>query len=157
MGRWTGLKRLEAVHHEETSGHLALRRLCLPAVLAKRDRRMAHRLVKQGAERSQALEAHFEANVRDAQLVRAQEFFGSFDAPLDQVLVRSLIKCLPEQTQKMKARKTGVTGNLFQIEREVVTKIDKLSRAVEPFEYFRRCHWRVSWRFIDRRSHGRSI
>src|SRR6185503_11257322 len=100
----------KAVHHEETSRHLALRRLRLPALLAKRNRRMAHGFVKQAAEGSQALEADFEANVRDAQPVRAQQFFGPFDAPLDQVLVRSLIKRLPEQTQKMKARKTGVTG-----------------------------------------------
>ena len=73
--------------------------------------------MKQTTERSETLKAHFKTHVSNAQLVSAQKFFRAFDAPLDQVLMRSLIKRLPEQAQEVVTRKTRVAGNLFEIER----------------------------------------
>ncbi len=59
---------------------------------------MAYCFVKETAKRPQALEANFEAHIRNAQVRRAQKFFGLFNATLDEILVRCFIKCLPEKS-----------------------------------------------------------
>ena len=52
--------------------------------------------------------------------------------------MRRFIKSLPEQSQEVIAGKARVAGDLVQVEGQVVTEIDKLARAVEPLEDFRR-------------------
>src|SRR5712675_931706 len=101
----------EAVHNQETSGNLSLRGLRLPALFAIDVRRVADALVKETAERSQTLKADFETDVRDAQVISSQKLFRFFDAPLDQILVRSFVESLAEQPQEMITRETRVTGH----------------------------------------------
>jgi hypothetical protein len=107
---------------------LSLGSLPLPALFAVSVRRVAHAFVKETAERSQALKTDFEANIRDPQVGSTQKLFGFFNASFDQVLVRSLVKSLAEQAQKMVAGETCLTGNLIQIQRVIVTVIDEITR-----------------------------
>jgi hypothetical protein len=131
----------ESVHNEKTPRHLALRRLDLAGLFAERHGRVANRLVKQAAERSEALKSYFKANVGHPQFVSTQQFFGALNAPFDQVLVRGLVECLSKQPQKVITREAGVAGNLVEIERQVVAEIDKLAGAIQPLENVgsRRC------------------
>src|SRR6187200_201948 len=93
--------------------------------------------MEESAERSQALKSHLETNVRHAQFVRAQELLGFLDSSFDQILMRRFVKCLPKQTEEVITGKTGVTGNLLEIERQVVALIDKLLRSIEALKNFR--------------------
>ena len=65
-------------------------------VLAIKGGGVAGILVKQTAERSQTLKADAEANFRDGKIAGGQQFFGLFQAPLDQILVRRFLKSLAE-------------------------------------------------------------
>ena len=92
---------LEVVHHEETARHLPFGLFSLPNFLAVGYGRVADVLVKETAERSKTLKSHFETDVRHAQLIATEQLFRFLDATLDQILVRSLIERLPEQTQEV--------------------------------------------------------
>ena len=120
--------RIQLVHNQKASGNLSLGSLRLPALFAVCVRRVAHAFVKETAERSQALKADFEANIRNPQVGGTQKLFGFFNASFDQVLVRSLVKSLAEQAQKMVAGETCLTRNLIQIQRVIVTVIDEITR-----------------------------
>jgi len=85
------------VHDEETSRDLSL---CVRA-LAVGHWRLAYVPMKERAERAKTLKTNFEAHVGHAKLVAAKQFFGFFDATLDQVLMRCLVECFPEQPQEM--------------------------------------------------------
>lgn len=69
---------------------------------------MADGLVEQTAKGSQALKSDFEADICNPQIFRAQQLFGLFNPAFDQILVRSLVECLSEQSQKVIARKAGM-------------------------------------------------
>ena len=95
------------------------------------DGRVPDVLVKESAERSETLKSDFEADVGHAKFV-AEQFFRLLDAALNQVLMRGLVECLPEQTKKMVAREAGLLGNLFEAERMVIAVVDKIARATKP-------------------------
>ena len=87
------------MHHEEAAGDLALglglfsiRDGCVPDVF-----------MKEGAEGSETLKSDFETDVGHAKFVVAEQFFSFLDAAFDQVLMRGLVECLTEETQKMVA------------------------------------------------------
>ena len=69
--------------------------------LAIRHRRMTDAFVKKSAERSETLKAYFETDIGHAEFVTAEQFFRFLNASFDEVLVRRLIECLPEETEKM--------------------------------------------------------
>jgi hypothetical protein len=123
---------LQAVHQNETAGNLPLRGLRLTALFAVSNGSVADGLVKQAAERSQALEPNFETDIRNPQVSGAQQFLGLFDAALNQILMWRFVKCLPEKPKKMVARKTGMTGHLIKIQGEIVAEVDKLAGAAKP-------------------------
>ncbi len=118
------------MHDEEAAGNLSLGL----GSFSVRHRRMPDAFVKERAERSEALESDFEADVSHAEFVATEQFFRFLDAALDQVLVRSLVECLPEETQKMVTREAGFFGNLFETERMVVAVIDEVTRSTKPLE-----------------------
>jgi len=99
--------------------------------------------MKQSAERAKTLKADFKTNVSHSRFVGNQQFLGTFNSSRDQILVRGLIKCLTKQSEKVITRKTRATGDLFEIERPVITEIDKVSRARETLKNIRRGEWRL--------------
>ncbi len=46
--------------------------------------------------------------------------------------MRCFVESLAEESKKMIARKACVTGDIIQIQREIVTEVDKVTRATEP-------------------------
>src|ERR1043166_5401885 len=94
---------------------------------------VANASVKQCAERTQALEAAFQANVRDAQAADAEQLFGLLNSALNQVLARRSVERLTKRSQEMVTRKAGLFGNFREIERTVITFVHKPSRAPQPF------------------------
>ena len=97
---------------------------------------MADAFMKETAERPETLKTNLETDVSDSQVVRYEEFLSPLDAPLDQVLMWGLIECLPEESEEMIARKTGLFGNLLETQRMVVTVVDKLACSPQPFKRF---------------------
>ena len=87
------------MHDEEAAGDLALGL----APFSVGYRWMPDVFVKESAERSEALKADFETDIRYPEFVATQQFLCFLDPAFDQVLVRSLIKCLTEETEKMVA------------------------------------------------------
>ena len=67
------------------------------------NRWMPNVLVKESAEGAETLKPDFEADVSHAEFVTAEQFFCFLDTALDQVLVRGLVECLPEETKKVVA------------------------------------------------------
>lgn len=66
------------------------------------------------AERSQALVAEVEADVRNAVVLGQQELLGLFHANPGDEFVRRLSERLREQPLEVKRRKTGVARGLFE-------------------------------------------
>ena len=63
---------------------------------------MANVLVKQTAERTETLEAHFKADIGDSQPARGEKLLCLLYSALGQVLMGSLIERGPEEPQEMK-------------------------------------------------------
>jgi hypothetical protein len=129
--------RLQAIHYQEATGNLPLCSLRLNALLAVDNRSVADGLVKQAAKGSQTLEPDFETHIRNAQVPGAQEFFGLFDAALNQILMGRYIKGLTKKPEKVVTRKTGLTGHLIEIQGEIVAEVDKLAGAAKSLVDFR--------------------
>jgi len=127
---FAGLTRFQFLHHEEAAGDLppGLRSFAVGY------RRVTNLTTKERAERTQTLKPNFKTNIRHAQLIATEQLLRFLDATLDQILVRSLIERLPEETQEMITRETGLFGNLVQTQRMVVTVIDKITRTTKPLE-----------------------
>ena len=87
------------MHDEEAAGNLSLG--LLPFTVGHGW--VADILVKESAERAEALKSNFEADVGDAQLIAAEQLFSFFEAAFDEVLMRRLVECLPEETKEMVA------------------------------------------------------
>ena len=94
--------------------------------------------MEQAAERTEALEPHFETDVGHAELCAAQQLFCLFNASFDQVLVRRFSEGLPEQAQKVITREARFTGNLVEVERTVITDVDKVPGPAEALINVRR-------------------
>jgi hypothetical protein len=45
--------------------------------------------------------------------------------------MRRYVKCLAEKPEKVVSRKTGLTGDLIEIQREVVAEVDELAGAAK--------------------------
>lgn len=89
---------------------------------------MANVLVKQATERSQTLEAYLKAYIRYPDVFRTKEFLRFFNAPLDQVLVWSLIERLSKEPKKMISRKACFAGDLIEVQRMVIAVVNKFAR-----------------------------
>ena len=120
------------MHDEEAAGDLALG-LCS---LAIGHRGMTDASMKERAERAEALKADFETHVRYTQIVFAEQFLRFLNATVNEVLMRSLIESLPEQSQKVVTRKAGLFGNLAEAQRMVVTVIDEITCTTKPLKCF---------------------
>ena len=120
------------MHDEEAAGNLSLRLRSFAVGYGS----MTDFASKQRTERSQTLKSNFEANIRHAQLVAAEQLFRFLDTTLDQILVWSLVECLPEETQEVITRETSLLGDLVQAQRMVVAIIDKLTRPTKPLKRF---------------------
>ena len=120
------------MHDEEAAGNLSLG-LCSLAICR---RGMTDAAMKESAERTETLKADFETDVRDAQIVFAEQFLRFLDATMNEVLMRSLIEGLPEQSQEVVTRKAGLFGNLIETQRMVVTVIDKITCTTKPLKCF---------------------
>ena len=120
------------MHDEEAAGDLPLG-LCS---LAIGRRSVADTTMKERAERTETLKPDFETNIRYAQVVFTEQFFRFLDATMDEVLMRSLIESLPEQSQEVVTRKAGLFGNLIETQRMVVTVIDKIACTTKPLKRF---------------------
>lgn len=118
------------MHDEEATRNLSPRLRSF----AVGDRRVTDLASKERAERTQTLKSNLETNVRYAQLITAEQLFRFLDATLDQILVRSFVKCLPEETQEVITRETSLFGNLVQAQRMVVAVIDKITRPTKPLK-----------------------
>ena len=118
------------MHDEEAARNLSLRLRSF----AVGDRRVSDLSSKECAERTQTLKSNLETNVRYAQLITAEQLFRFLDATLDQILVRSFVKCLPKQAQEVITRETSLFGNLVQAQRMVVAVIDKITRSTKPLK-----------------------
>ena len=120
------------MHDEEAAGDLALG-LCS---FAKCRWGVTDATMKERAERPEALKADFETNVSDAQVVFTEQFLRFLDATMNEVLMRSLVEGLPEQSQKVVTRKAGLFGNLIETQRMVVAVVDKITRTTKPLKCF---------------------
>ena len=120
------------MHDEEASGDLALG-LCS---LAIGRRSVTDTTMKERAERTQTLKPDFETNIRYAQVVFAEQFFRFLNATMDEVLMRSLVESLPEQSQEVVTREAGLFGNLIETQRMVEAVIDKITCTTKPLECF---------------------
>jgi len=120
------------MHDEETAWDLALG-LCSFAVCR---RRMTDAAMKERAERAETLKADFETDIRYAQIVFAEQLLRFLNATMNEVLMRSLVERLPEQSQKVVTRKAGLFGNLIETQRMVVTMIDKITCTTKPLKRF---------------------
>jgi hypothetical protein len=98
---------------------------------------MADAPSKESAERSQALKANLEADIRDTELVASEQLFCFLDAAFDEVLVRRLVEGLPEKPQKVIAGETSLLRNLIEAQRMVVAVIDKITRTAKPLKRFK--------------------
>ena len=119
----------KSIHVEKAGRDFALgRALLLPIVY----RRIADALAKQGAERAEALETYFKADIGDRHPSVSQQLFSLFDSAIDQVLVWSGRKFFAEETQEVVARQTRLLRNLIEVERLVKILVDKGARAPKP-------------------------
>ena len=80
------------MHDEEATGNLALG-LC-PFAICRGG--VPDAAMKKRAERTEALKAHFETDISNAQIVFTEKFFRFLNATVDEVLMRSLVESLPE-------------------------------------------------------------
>jgi len=127
------------VHEEETEGNVSGRRLPVNKDSgAVSDGRMADILVKEAAERAQALEADLEADIRNRQTARREQLFGSFNTPLRQILMGRLLESLSEQSDKMVARETCFARNLIHIKRQIIAVVHKFAGAAQSAINIRR-------------------
>ena len=120
------------MHDEEAAWDLALRL----GSLAEGRGRMSNAAMKERAERTEALKADFETHVRHAQIVFTEQFLRFLDATVNEVLVRSLVEGLPEQSQEVVTRKAGLFGNLIETQRMVVAVVDKIACTTKPLKCF---------------------
>ena len=120
------------MHDEEAAGDLALR-LCSLAICRGR---MTDAAMKERAERTEALKADFEADVRYAQIVFAEQLLRFLDATMNEVLMRSLVESLPEQSQEVVTREAGLFGNLIETQRMVEAVVDKITCTTKPLKRF---------------------
>ena len=127
------------MHDEETTGDLPLG----VGPLAVCHGRLTDVSMKQRAEGAETLKSDFEAHVRHAQFVAAEQFFRFLDATLDQVLMRCLVECFPEQPEEVITRKAGFLRNLIEAERMIVAVVDKTARAIKPLKRFEVCRLSV--------------
>ena len=95
-----GLQRgasLYSIHDEETEGDAGRGLLSLygdPGAVGYG--RVAHVLMKEAAERAQALKSDLEADIRHGQAAGTEQLLGALNPPSGQVLMRRLLKSLPE-------------------------------------------------------------
>jgi len=127
-----GSETFDSVHHQEASRDFLLAFATLENNRAIGDRRAPDVFVKQAAERSETLEPDFEADIGHRQSARREQLFRFLNPSLSQILMRSLIECPPEESQKVKAGKTGFTGYLIEIQRLVIALVDELASADQP-------------------------
>ena len=120
------------MHDEEAAGNLALG-LCSLAICR---RGMTDAAMKESAERTETLKADFETNIGHAQVVFTEQLLRFLDATMNEVLMRSLIERLPEQSQEVVTRKASLFGNLVETQRMVVTVIDKITCPTKPLKCF---------------------
>lgn len=120
------------MHDEEAAGDLALG-LCSFAICR---RGVTDAAMKECTERPETLKADFETNVSDAQVVFTEQFLCFLDPTMNEILMRSLVEGLPEQSQKVVTRKAGLFGNLIETQRMVVTVIDKITCPTKPLKCF---------------------
>ena len=120
------------MHDEEAAGDLALG-LCS---LAIGRRSVADTTMKERAERTETLKPDFETDIRYAQVVFTEQFLRFLNATMDEVLMRSLVESLPEQSQEVVTREAGLFGNLIETQRMVVTVIDKITCSTKPLKCF---------------------
>ena len=92
------------MHDEETARDLAFG-LCSFAI---RHRRMTNAAMKERAERTETLKPNFEAHVRYPQIVCTEQFLRFLDAAVNEVLMRSLVEGLPEQSQEVVTGEAGL-------------------------------------------------
>ena len=92
------------MHDEETARDVALG-LCSFAICRGR---MANAAMKERAERAETLKPDFEAHVRYAQIVCTEQLLRFLDATVNEVLMRSLVEGLPEQSQEVVTREAGL-------------------------------------------------
>ena len=119
----------KSIHTEKAGRDFALRRALLLAIVY---RRIADALPKQCAERAEALETYFKADISDRHTSVSQQLFGLFDSAIDQVLMWSGRKFFAEETQEMVARQTRLLRNLVEVERFVKILVDEGARAPKP-------------------------
>src|SRR5258705_1258794 len=124
------------VHNEKAARDFSFVLFLLSSSFPIGDRCMADAFMKETAERPETLKTNFETDVSDSQVVCDEKFLSPLDAPLDQVLMCGLVECLPEESEEMIARETGLFGNLLEIQRVVVAVVDKLTCSPQPFERF---------------------
>jgi hypothetical protein len=133
------------IHEQKAAGHLTFGCLCLAALFAVGNGRMPYGAVKQTTERTKTLKPNFKANVSDPEIFRTQQLLGFFDPPRHQILMRSLIKRLSKEAQKMISGETGLAGNLVKVQGQVVATIDKITSTIQALERVRsRGHARLS-------------
>jgi len=124
------LNGFELVHHDKTTRDLAFCLFCFARFFAVGDWGMADALVEETAERSKTLKTDFETHIRHTHVIfLTQQLLRFLNATFDQVLMRCLVKGLPEKTQEVIAREAGLFGNLIQTERMVVAVINKVTCA----------------------------
>jgi hypothetical protein len=127
-----GSEILDSVHHEKAGWNFSLTsKSSLEYYRSVGYRRMPDVFVKQAAERTQTLEADFEADVGHRQPAGRQQLLRLLDSTLGEVLMGSLVKCLAEEPQEVKPRQARLAGDLVQIKRKVIALIDELSRTYE--------------------------
>ena len=129
-----GLDGFEVAHDEKAAWNLPFCLFALFDLFAVGDGCVADVLVKETAERSEALKPDFETDVRDAQFISSEQFFRFLDAAFDQILVRSFVECLAKQTQKVITGKAGFLGNLIETQRVIVAVVDELTRPPETLQ-----------------------
>jgi len=120
------------VHDEEAAWDLALGL----GSLAVCRRSVTNATMKKRAERSEALEANLETDVCYTKIVFTEQLLRFFDATMNEVLMRSLIESLPEQSQEVVTRKAGLFGNLIETQRMVITVIDEITCTTKPLKCF---------------------
>ena len=92
--------------------------------------------MKERAERAETLKPDLETHVSHAQIVFTKQFLRFLDATMYEVLMRSLVESLPEQSQEVVTREAGLFGNLVETQRMVVTVIDKITCTTKPLKCF---------------------
>ena len=87
--------------------------------------------MEQAAERAETLEADFETNVSYGKATRRQQLFRLLYAPLSEVLMRSLVERAAKESQEVIPRQACFAGDLFEVQRQMVTLVDEPPGADE--------------------------